>query len=192
MAGHMTMPAAAPWMAQAVEALAHELRATTSRPQTTATDWPLTRAVADSLRLDPLDATEVELVAVLHDVGKLAIEQAPGLARAARRPPPRADAPPYDRGRGAARPASRASSIWRPRCGRPTRPGTAAGYPDGLSGEEIPLTARIVSVVDAYDAMTSKRAYRKPLARREAMHRLRAGAGHQFDPRVVNALLRVL
>ena len=61
-----------------------------------------------------------------------------------------------------------------------------SGYPDGLAGDEIPLTARIVTVVDAFDAMTSERAYRKPLPRREALRRLRAGAGMQFDPRVVD------
>jgi HD-GYP domain-containing protein (c-di-GMP phosphodiesterase class II) len=66
------------------------------------------------------------------------------------------------------------------------------GYPDGLAGDEIPLTARIVTVVDAFDAMTSERAYRKPLPRREALRRLRAGAGAQFDPRVVETIVRVL
>ena len=62
------------------------------------------------------------------------------------------------------------------------------GYPDGLAGDDIPLTARIVTVVDAFDAMTSERAYRRPLPRREALRRLRAGAGMQFDPRVVDAI----
>jgi HD-GYP domain-containing protein (c-di-GMP phosphodiesterase class II) len=66
------------------------------------------------------------------------------------------------------------------------------GYPDGLAGDDIPLTARIVTVVDAFDAMTSQRAYRRPLPRHEALRRLRAGAGMQFDPGVVNAILRVL
>jgi HD-GYP domain-containing protein (c-di-GMP phosphodiesterase class II) len=67
-----------------------------------------------------------------------------------------------------------------------------SGYPDGLHGDQIPLSARIVSVVDAYDAMTSERAYRQPLPRREALRRLRAGSGVQFDPHVVDAILRVL
>ena len=67
-----------------------------------------------------------------------------------------------------------------------------SGYPDGLAGDDIPLTARIVTVVDAFDAMTSERAYRKPLPRREALRRLRAGAGMQFDPRVVETVVHVL
>jgi diguanylate cyclase (GGDEF)-like protein len=67
-----------------------------------------------------------------------------------------------------------------------------AGYPDGLRGEEIPLGARIVLVVDAYHAMTSERPYRRALDANEARRELSAGAGAQFDPRVVEALLTVL
>jgi len=59
------------------------------------------------------------------------------------------------------------------------------GYPDGLAGEAIPLLARIVSVVDAYEAMTSDRPYRNAMPMNEALDRLRRGAGSQFDPRVV-------
>jgi diguanylate cyclase (GGDEF)-like protein len=66
------------------------------------------------------------------------------------------------------------------------------GYPDGLRGEEIPLGARIVLVVDAYHAMTSDRPYRRALGESEARRELSAGAGAQFDPRVVEALLTVL
>jgi putative nucleotidyltransferase with HDIG domain len=66
------------------------------------------------------------------------------------------------------------------------------GYPDGLRGDEIPLTARIVAVADAFDAMISARAYRPPLPRREALRRLRAASGVQFDPHVVRAALTVV
>ncbi|MFZ5434910.1 MAG: HD domain-containing phosphohydrolase [Bacillota bacterium] len=65
------------------------------------------------------------------------------------------------------------------------------GYPDDLAGEEIPLLARIISVADAYDAMTSDRPYRGARTAEEAMEELRRGAGRQFDPRVVNAFLRI-
>ena len=61
-----------------------------------------------------------------------------------------------------------------------------SGYPDGLAGEEIPLGARVVTVCDAYHAMTTGRPYRQPLARRETLERLRRGSGAQFDPRVVD------
>jgi len=60
------------------------------------------------------------------------------------------------------------------------------GYPDRLKGEDIPLSARIFAVVDAYDAMTTNRSYREALVPAEAMVRLRLGAGSQFDPDVVS------
>jgi diguanylate cyclase (GGDEF)-like protein/putative nucleotidyltransferase with HDIG domain len=61
------------------------------------------------------------------------------------------------------------------------------GYPLGLSGEAIPLASRILLVADAYDAMTSRRPYRDPLTRAEALEELRRHAGRQFDPRCVDA-----
>jgi putative nucleotidyltransferase with HDIG domain len=63
------------------------------------------------------------------------------------------------------------------------------GYPDGLTGEEIPLEARIMSVVDVFDALTSERSYRKGLSREEATAELERGAGTQFDPVVLEAFL---
>jgi putative nucleotidyltransferase with HDIG domain len=65
------------------------------------------------------------------------------------------------------------------------------GYPGGLRGEEIPLGARIVAVVDAYTAMIDERTYRKALTYEEALHELQRHAGTQFDPAVVEAFLRV-
>jgi HD-GYP domain-containing protein (c-di-GMP phosphodiesterase class II) len=56
------------------------------------------------------------------------------------------------------------------------------GYPAGLRGEEIPIGSRIVSVMDSFDAMVSSRPYRKGLPLEEAIRRLQAGTGTQFDP----------
>jgi len=56
------------------------------------------------------------------------------------------------------------------------------GYPDGLRGEAIPYTARIVAIADAWDAMFSHRSYRSALSFEEAVAELRQGAGSQFDP----------
>jgi HD-GYP domain-containing protein (c-di-GMP phosphodiesterase class II) len=67
-----------------------------------------------------------------------------------------------------------------------------SGYPDGLKERQIPLGARIVLAVDAYHAMTSDRPYRGRLSDRESAAELSAGAGSQFDPEVVEALLSVL
>jgi hypothetical protein len=64
------------------------------------------------------------------------------------------------------------------------------GYPDGLSGEAIPLEARIIAVVDSYDAMTTTRPYRIALPHEEAVRRLQEGAGRQWDPRVVDTFVK--
>src|SRR5580700_9819448 len=63
------------------------------------------------------------------------------------------------------------------------------GYPGGLKGEEIPIGSRIVSVIDAFDAMVSTRPYRQGLAFEEAERRLLLASGTQFDARVVNSFL---
>jgi two-component system cell cycle response regulator len=65
-----------------------------------------------------------------------------------------------------------------------------AGYPDGLAGEDIPLGARIISVCDTYDAITSKRSYADARGHEEALAELRRCAGTQFDPRIVKAFCR--
>jgi HD-GYP domain-containing protein (c-di-GMP phosphodiesterase class II) len=62
-----------------------------------------------------------------------------------------------------------------------------SGYPQGLRGEEIPLGARIFAIADAFDAMTSDRPYRRSLPLEEAVDRIVAGAGTQFDPACASA-----
>ena len=66
------------------------------------------------------------------------------------------------------------------------------GYPDGLSGYAIPIEARIVSVCDAFSAMTTTRSYRKAMALSDAIIELKSSAGSQFDPSVVSGLLQVV
>jgi putative nucleotidyltransferase with HDIG domain len=66
------------------------------------------------------------------------------------------------------------------------------GYPDGLAGDRIPLGARIISVCDAFEAMTSTRPYREAVGDTEALAELRRCAGTQFDPVVVDALTKLV
>lgn len=66
-----------------------------------------------------------------------------------------------------------------------------SGYPDGLKGVAIPFLSRIMSVADAYDAMASDRAYRKKLDLDKVVAIIRDGSGAQFDPRVVDAFLKL-
>ena len=66
------------------------------------------------------------------------------------------------------------------------------GYPDGLSGDAIPIEARIVCACDAFNAMTTTRPYRSARSHSEAVADLERCAGTQFDPRVVDAVLSVV
>lgn len=66
------------------------------------------------------------------------------------------------------------------------------GYPDHLTGEDIPLGAKIISVADSYDAMTSNRRYRSSLGEKSAIDELIAGKGTQFDPEMVDIFVKIL
>ena len=66
------------------------------------------------------------------------------------------------------------------------------GYPEGLSGEDIPLTARVLAVADVYDALTSNRSYRNAWTHEKALAEIERGAGTHFDARIVAAFLRVI
>ena len=135
---------------------------------------------------------ELELVAILHDIGKLAVPAAIlDLAR-----------PLNSRERAVVRAHTiRGAEILAEiaglahlaplvRASHERWDGT--GYPDRLFGERIPLSARIVFTVDAFDAMTNDRPYRRALGHAEARRRIAAGAGTAFDPRVVRALLAAM
>lgn len=65
------------------------------------------------------------------------------------------------------------------------------GYPRGLKGEEIPLSARVMAVADVFDALVSKRSYKEPFSFEEAVEIIKDGSGKHFDPRVVEAFLAV-
>ena len=65
-----------------------------------------------------------------------------------------------------------------------------SGYPNGLKGEDIQIEARIISVADAYDAMTSNRSYKKGISPEQAIAELQRGAGTQFDPEIVEVFIR--
>ena len=66
------------------------------------------------------------------------------------------------------------------------------GYPKGLAGENIPLISRIISIVDAFDAMTNDRPYRKALSTKKAIEELKRCAGSQFDPTLVNKFIEII
>jgi HD-GYP domain-containing protein (c-di-GMP phosphodiesterase class II) len=141
--------------------------------------------VADSLSVDEGYRRDVEAAALLHDIGKIgipdAILQKPGRLSDSERDLMYKHSeygwsilrlfPHFER----------ISLIVLHHHERPD----GKGYPAGLRGDEIPLGSRIVSVLDAFDAMISSRCYRAGLPLEEAVRRLEAGSGTQFDPDIV-------
>jgi putative nucleotidyltransferase with HDIG domain len=148
------------------------------------------RAVGTRLGLTRAELVDVELGALLHDVGKLRIPNAVlskprGLTHTERRlirmhPEWGAEMVARIPGLEAVAPIVRLHH---------ERP-DGLGYPYGLTHERIPLAARIVAVCDAYGAMTKRRPYRAPLAMHEALLELERHSGTQFDPDAVVALTR--
>lgn len=143
-------------------------------------------------RLAGLGAEEVEAVgygAVLHDIGKI------GIAEAVLRKPGRLT--DEERAEMQRHPIVGAEILSPLRLGRIVGPIVRGhherwdgdGYPDGLRGEEIPIGARLVAVVDAYDAMTHDRPYRARLSDDEARSELVRHRASQFDPDLVDLLL---
>nr|WP_246798128.1 HD domain-containing phosphohydrolase [Alkalibacter rhizosphaerae] len=66
------------------------------------------------------------------------------------------------------------------------------GYPEGLSGEEIPIVSRIIAVADAFEAMTANRPYQKIKTKMEALQELKKCAGTQFDPEIVKVFEKMM
>jgi HD domain len=149
----------------------------------------LVHATADELGVDASRRQELEFAALLHDVGKIAIPK-----EILNKPAALTDSEfevmkthtiegqfMLDRVGGL---LARVGEIVRSCHER----WDGTGYPDQLRGEEIPLESRIVFAADAYNAMTTNRPYRNAMTQEEALEELRAGAGTQFDPVVVDAL----
>jgi two-component system, cell cycle response regulator len=151
----------------------------------------LAEAVAEELGLSDRRRRHVRQAAELHDIGKVAVP------RAILDKPRRLDPDEWafiarhtiigERILGAALALRPVAALVRPS----HEHYDGNGYPDGLRGDEIPLGSRIVSVCDAYDAMTSERPYQRALTPDDALAELRRCAGTQFDPVVVAALCRV-
>ena len=64
-----------------------------------------------------------------------------------------------------------------------------SGYPEGMKGEQIPISARLMAVADVYDALISRRVYKNPLPHAQAVEIIRQGSGSHFDPNVVDAFI---
>jgi diguanylate cyclase (GGDEF)-like protein len=176
-----------------VEALANALEANdeyTSSHARWITDLAL--RVGEELGLEANELKRLELGALFHDIGKIGIP-----SRILMKPGPLS---PEEReiiethpilGERILAPIEQLGEVRLiVRCAHEHFDGT--GYPDSLCGEQIPLESRIVLACDAFHAMTTDRPYRRSLGEDEAKRRLVEASGAQFDPQVVDALLRVL
>jgi two-component system, cell cycle response regulator len=152
----------------------------------------LAEPLARRLGLTGADLQDVRQVAELHDIGKLAVPDAildkPGALTEDEWELVRRHPIVGQRILAAAPALVHVADIVRATHER----FDGTGYPDGLSGEDIPLVGRIVTVCDAFHAMTSHRPYRPALTVEEALAELRRCAGTQFDPVVVTAFLAEL
>lgn len=145
--------------------------------------------MAGVLGLEGADLDAVQYGSVLHDVGKIGVD-----TRVLRKPGPLTPKEWTEVRRHVeigARLVPRATLLAGARlCVRHHHERfDGGGYPDGLAGQVIPLSARIVAVADSYDAMTSDRSYRRGLSVAEVLERLRGGSGGQWDPEVVRCFL---
>ncbi len=147
-------------------------------------------AIARHLQLKPSERRYLKIAAILHDVGKIGIED-----QILRKPEPLSPEE-YD---SIKRHTNMGAEILEHiRQLKDIIPGVkyhheqmnGRGYPDGLKGEEMPMIAKIVAVADTYDAMTTDRPYRKSLLKEAAMEELRRCAGAQLDGQVVEAFVR--
>jgi PAS domain S-box-containing protein/diguanylate cyclase (GGDEF)-like protein len=149
-------------------------------------------AVARRLGLDEAQVQEVEQVAVLHDIGKVAVPDS-----VLQKPGPLSDSE-WELMRQHPGVGERivASLQTLSHLARPIRAEherfDGSGYPDGLAGDRIPIASRITLACDAFHAMTSSRPYRAAMSEQQARAELRANAGSQFDPAVIEALLAEL
>jgi two-component system, cell cycle response regulator len=152
----------------------------------------LALAIGKDMGLPPGELTALSRASELHDVGKIAIPDA------ILQKPTKLDEDEWEFMRQhtilGERIVSAAASL--ASVGRLIRASherwDGGGYPDGLSGEQIPLAARIIFACDAYDAITTERPYSPALGPESALEEIRRCAGTQFDPEVAASLERVL
>jgi putative nucleotidyltransferase with HDIG domain len=189
LAGHRRRAEQAGTVASQVDALATALSVWDGQTREhSETVVELARLTGARLGLDRVELLELELAALLHDVGKLRVPR-----EILRKPGPLSEAE---------RRLMRNHPVWGAELvsGVPGLQAVAliirhhheridgSGYPSGLSGVHIPVASRIMAACDAYGAMTESRPYREERTPEEALSELRDQAGSQFDPAVVEAL----
>ncbi len=152
----------------------------------------LSRKLGMEMKLTDEQLDELELLSTLHDIGKISIDEAILNKRGKLTDEEWQQIKKHPEvGYRIAMSCSELTSIAEYIMSHHER-WDGSGYPQGISGEDIPLLSRIVSITDAYDAMTNERPYRKAVSREEAAREILSNAGTQFDPKVAKLFVRLL
>jgi|GEM_PF-843680 len=148
--------------------------------------------VAGELKLTPVKRMNIKHAAILHDLGKVAVDQGILLKKGKltdeemkamqKHPLIAAEILKYIKALRGALPAIKHHHEWY----------NGKGYPFGLKGEEIPIEARVVAIADVYQALTSDRPYRKAFKKEDALAIIVKEKGTHFDPKVVDAFMRAI
>jgi putative two-component system response regulator len=145
-----------------------------------------------ALGLDEEEIEAIRLGGVLHDVGKIGIPDRVLLKRGTLTPEENELMRTHTIiGDDLLRPIDLLAAV-RPIVRSHHERWDGLGYPDGIGGEEIPLSARIMAVAEAVEAMSAKRVYREPLSEPEIVRELERGRGAQWDPALVDLVLRLI
>jgi putative nucleotidyltransferase with HDIG domain len=146
--------------------------------------------IAKEMGLSEQEVERVRLGGLLHDIGKIGVIEAllekPALLSEDEFPPMRLHP---EKGVAILAPIGQLKDVLPTILYHHERL-DGSGYPEGLTGDQIPLEARIVAVADSFDAMVSERPYKHAYSLTEALDELRAGAGSQFDPNVIECFGR--
>ena len=157
-----------------------------------------TDLIAEQMRLPQVDRDRLRWSALLHDIGKVGIPDAV-LLKAGRLSAEEFEVMKTHTTLGrqallaAAGATSESSDFLRYAVeitGSHHEKWDGSGYPEGLKGEQIPLSARLMALADVYDALTSSRVYKRAMSHEEAVAIIEAGRGKHFDPALVDAFLR--
>ena len=152
----------------------------------------LARSIGAAIGLSHHELEDLEIASLFHDVGKLKTPDSVLLKDGPLDPQEHREISNHSESGAAILSRARSLQKYIPAVRHHHEWFSGEGYPDGLRGDDIPLYAAIISVADAFDAMTSARPYKNALSHEEALQEMALFAGRQFNPRLVEVLHQVI